>query len=150
MSDDTIGSNSQAEMRAIIARLEDIERRKKAAAEDRKVIMADAKAKGGKPVKRNIRDLAWVVVMWAQRARQGINCAAFRNEGAGRSSDLIRAADRLAFARWPGERHYTYVNAAKVRSSNPGFCFLMAGWRRCGRTRGGLHILELRPEWVAA
>src|SRR5262245_28869738 len=28
-----------------------------------------SKAKGGKPVKRNIRDLAWVVVLWAKRAR---------------------------------------------------------------------------------
>lgn len=28
-----------------------------------------SKAKGGKPVKRNIRDLAWVVVLWARRAR---------------------------------------------------------------------------------
>jgi hypothetical protein len=29
-----------------------------------------------------------------------------------------------------------------VRSTNPGFCFLVAGWRRCGRTKGGLLILE--------
>jgi DNA (cytosine-5)-methyltransferase 1 len=28
-----------------------------------------SKAKGGKPVKRNIRDLAWAVVLWARRAR---------------------------------------------------------------------------------
>ena len=28
-----------------------------------------SKAKGGRPVKRNIRDLAWVVVHWAKRAR---------------------------------------------------------------------------------
>ncbi len=28
-----------------------------------------SKAKGGRPVKRNIRDLAWVVVSWAKRAR---------------------------------------------------------------------------------
>lgn len=28
-----------------------------------------SKAKGGKPVKRTIRDLAWTVVLWAQRAR---------------------------------------------------------------------------------
>jgi DNA (cytosine-5)-methyltransferase 1 len=28
-----------------------------------------SKAKGGKPVKRNIRDLAWVVVLWAKRVR---------------------------------------------------------------------------------
>lgn len=28
-----------------------------------------SKAKGGKPVEKNIRDLAWVVVLWAQRVR---------------------------------------------------------------------------------
>ena len=28
-----------------------------------------SKAKGGKPVKRNIRDLAWTVVLWAERVR---------------------------------------------------------------------------------
>ncbi len=28
-----------------------------------------SKAKGGKPIKRNIRDLAWAVVLWAKRAR---------------------------------------------------------------------------------
>ena len=72
----------------------------------------------------------------------GINCCVFRNEGAGLSSDLIRAADALADERWPGERHYTYVDPREIRSSNPGYCFLRAGWQRCGRTKGGLVILE--------
>jgi hypothetical protein len=78
--------------------------------------------------------------------QQGVNCAIFRNEGAGRSSDLIREADAIADERWPGERHYTYVDPKKLpRGSNPGYCFLMAGWRRCGVTKDkGLHILE-RP-----
>lgn len=77
--------------------------------------------------------------------QQGINCAVFRNEGAGLSSDLIQEADQLADARWPGERHYTYVNPRKIRSTNPGYCFIRAGWRRCGITkRRRLSILE-RP-----
>ena len=67
--------------------------------------------------------------------QEGVNCAIFRNEGAGRSSDLIREADAIADARWPGERHYTYVAADKIRSSNPGCCFKQAGWRRCGVTK---------------
>jgi hypothetical protein len=74
--------------------------------------------------------------------QEGVNCAVFRNEGVALSSDLIRAADAVADARWPGERHYTYVNAGKVRSSNPGCCFKAAGWRHCGMTKGNLHILE--------
>jgi len=73
--------------------------------------------------------------------QQGINCAIFRNEGPQRSSDLIRAADLLADRRWSGERHYTYVNPKKIRSSNPGYC--AAGWRFCGITRKrNYHILE--------
>lgn len=74
--------------------------------------------------------------------QSGVNCAVFRNESEHRSSDLIRQADAIADALWPDSRHYTYVDAARVQSKNPGFCFLCAGWRRCGRTKGGLLILE--------
>lgn len=81
--------------------------------------------------------------------QQGVNCAAFRNEGTLLSSDLIHAADTLAFTRWPGERHYTYVNPRKIRSTNPGACFLKAGWKRCGVSKGGLVILEKFPEGAA-
>lgn len=78
--------------------------------------------------------------------QEGVNCSVFRNEGAGRSSDLIQAADRIAWQRWPSERHYTYVNPYKVLSANPGYCFLMAGWRRCGITKWNrLLILERLP-----
>ena len=76
--------------------------------------------------------------------QQGVNCAVFRNESRHLSSELIRQADAVADCAWPGERHYTYVNSEAVRSSNPGFCFMAAGWRRCGRTKGGLLVLE-RP-----
>lgn len=44
-----------------------------------------SKAKGGKPVEQNIRDLAWVVVMWAQRVRPTVilleNVEEFRTWG---------------------------------------------------------------------
>jgi len=78
----------------------------------------------------------------------GVNCAAFRNEGQLRSSELIQAADKIADATWPDRRHYTYVNPKEVRSGLPGNCFLVAGWRyvRRGRhrarTKSGLLILE--------
>jgi hypothetical protein len=74
--------------------------------------------------------------------QQGVNCAVFRNESPILSSELIRQADVVADFAWPGERHYTYVSAQNVRSRNPGFCFLAAGWRKCGHTKGGLLILE--------
>ena len=75
--------------------------------------------------------------------QQGVNCAIFRNEGQQRSSDLIRQADAIADAKWPGERHYTYVNPRKVMSNNPGYCFKVAGWKECGVTKWNrLLILE--------
>lgn len=77
--------------------------------------------------------------------QEGVNCAVFRNETTIRSSDLIRQADAIADCIWPDSRHYTYVNPEKIRSRNPGFCFLMAGWRRCGVTRSGLLVLERLP-----
>lgn len=68
----------------------------------------------------------------------GICCSIFRNEGPTLASALIRDADAIADARWPGEtRHYTYVAPARIRSTNPGYCFLAAGWRRSGWTKGG-------------
>lgn len=73
----------------------------------------------------------------------GVNCAVFRNEGAGLSSDLIREADELAGPPLPGERHFTYVDDEKIRSSNPGYCFLKAGWTRAGRSKTNrLTLLE--------
>lgn len=72
----------------------------------------------------------------------GVGCAIFRNEGAGIASELIRAADNIADQRWPGERHYTYVDPRHVRGNPPGNCFYRAGWRYSGETKGGLHVLE--------
>ena len=74
--------------------------------------------------------------------QQGLNCAVFRNESNILSSELILEAEKIAATRWPNERMYTYVNPAKVRSSNPGCCFKKAGWIPCGSTKGGLLILE--------
>lgn len=74
--------------------------------------------------------------------QQGVNCAVFRNESPHLSSKLILDAERWAWHRWPGERLYTYVNGKKILSTNAGYCFLMAKWVRCGKTKGGLVILE--------
>lgn len=60
----------------------------------------------------------------------GVNCAVFRNESQHKSSDLILEAEQLAWQRWPGERLYTYVDSKKIQSTNPGYCFMCAGWRR--------------------
>ena len=71
-----------------------------------------SKAKGGKPVKRSIRDLAWTVVLWAKRARPRViileNVEEFRDWGPlivrddGRFyPDPERAGE--TFDRWTGE-----------------------------------------------
>jgi len=78
--------------------------------------------------------------------QNGINCSVFRNESKILSSNLIREADTIADFCWPSERHYTYVRASSIASRNPGWCFICAGWNRCGYTKAGLHILERAGE----
>ncbi len=72
----------------------------------------------------------------------GVNCAVFRNESRLLSSSLIVEADAIADFCWPGERHYTFVRSEAVKSRNPGWCFVCAGWNKCGFTKSGLLILE--------
>ena len=60
-------------------------------------------------------------------------CAMFRNEGTTLSSELIVEATDLTVRLWgppPPDGWATYVDTAQVRSTNPGYCFLAAGWRR--------------------
>jgi hypothetical protein len=75
--------------------------------------------------------------------QDGVCCSVFRNESPHQSSGLIRQACAIADCLWPHRRRYTHVDAKAVRSRNPGYCFLKAGWRRCGFTPDGLLILEL-------
>jgi hypothetical protein len=60
-------------------------------------------------------------------------CSIFRNEGAGLSSRLIREAMLRTEQAWgapPPDGWVTWVDARRVRSTNPGYCFLRAGWWR--------------------
>jgi len=85
---------------------------------------------------------------FSDAGEQGVNGAVFHNEGssAGRSSELIEAANRAAWERWPGDRLYTYVDPSKVRHKrDPGRCFIKAGYRCCGVTASGLLIFECLP-----
>jgi hypothetical protein len=67
------------------------------------------------------------------------------NESEHLSSSLIRRADAIADEAWTDRRHYTYVDPKEVASANPGYCFICAGWRRCGVTkRKALIVLEAR------
>lgn len=71
----------------------------------------------------------------------------FRNLGAGLSSDLIRGALAETYRHWldrydelPEERLRTEVDTRAIRSTNPGCCYLLAGWERDRVVRGKLYL----------
>jgi hypothetical protein len=80
----------------------------------------------------------------------GVCCTIFRNETRSPyvlSSVLVREADELADQRWPGERHFTYVDAVETagrrsKHAEPGKCFVAAGWVPAGTSKAGLVLLE--------
>lgn len=71
----------------------------------------------------------------------GYNCAIFRNESSRRSSEIILEAERFAIEKWGPNRMYTYIDASKVKSTNPGYCYKMAGWHFVKYSKGGKHLL---------
>lgn len=67
----------------------------------------------------------------------------FRNEGAGLSSVLIIDATARTYEEWshrygvlPTERLRTEIDVRRVKSANPGYCYLAAGWERGPIVRG--------------
>ncbi|WP_156921927.1 hypothetical protein [Azorhizobium doebereinerae] len=86
--------------------------------------------------------------------QSGVNCAVYRREVGGGASSLLLAAMARAWARWPGERLFTFVDPREVkptfRASWPtwGHCYYQAGWRFAGMSKKRLHVLECLPAWV--
>jgi hypothetical protein len=76
----------------------------------------------------------------------------FRNESPHLSSELIREAVATTRHAWeaPREGLITFVDASKVRSPNPGYCYLAAGFQRAGKTQGGLLAFYLAQEDMPA
>ena len=78
----------------------------------------------------------------------------FRNERAGLSSTLIRAAVAATMAEWdpPALGMVTFVDpratpGVMVRGQRVhGFCYLKAGFEHVGYTRAGLWAWQLRPD----
>ncbi len=92
--------------------------------------------------------------LWARPEMRGDGldcyyCVAFRNESPHLSSEMIREAMQIAVDIWgppPRDGFVTYVDPSKIKSSNPGFCFLKAGWKRVGKSKTGkirLQYLEV-------
>lgn len=93
---------------------------------------------------------SWPYAQYVRHAWAGAwVCSAFRNEGAGLSSDLIRAAvaaTRAYYGTPPSLGMITFVNTKKVRTKrDPGFCYLRAGFRPAGTTAGGLLAFQMLP-----
>jgi hypothetical protein len=84
----------------------------------------------------------------AMNGLDGWTCTIFRNENGSLSSQLILDAESV-LVREIGEcgpdGMLTYIWDAKVRSSNPGYCFKMAGWKRIGRSADGRKTLLQKP-----
>ena len=78
----------------------------------------------------------------------------FRKEGDGLASDLIREAVAVTRWRWPNVPPLgmvTFVDASKVRRKrDPGRCYLRAGFRAVGATKGGLLAFQILPEAMPA
>lgn len=74
-------------------------------------------------------------------------CSCFRNEGPLLSSDLIRQAIAVTRDTWPlvpDLGMVTFVNPKKVRRKrDPGRCFLKAGFKLVGLTKGGLLAFQM-------
>jgi len=82
-------------------------------------------------------------------------CSAFRNEGAGIASQMIReavAATRAYFGDPPPLGMITFIDRKKVRPTMVhgkktwGRTYELAGFRVVGETKGGLLALQLLPE----
>jgi hypothetical protein len=84
----------------------------------------------------------------AMNGLDGWTCTIFRNEGAALSSRLILEAEEILADSGRGcgpDGLLTYVWSAKIRSTNPGFCFLAAGWQRRGFSADGKKRLLSKP-----
>ena len=77
----------------------------------------------------------------------------FRNLGAGLSSELIVSATeatylhgRERYGEIPPERLRTEIGIEQIRSTNPGCCYLKAGWQRGRIVRGKLYLFAPLPQ----
>lgn len=73
----------------------------------------------------------------------------FRNEGFMLSSMLIRQAVAATRAVWPDVPPLgivTFVDSNEVRTKKHyGYCYLKAGFKHVGFTKGGLHAFQMLP-----
>lgn len=82
-------------------------------------------------------------------------CSAFRNEGAGVASDMIRdavAASRFKYGDAPPLGMITFIDRKKVKPTMRrgvrtwGYSYIKTGFRVAGETKGGLLAVQLLPQ----
>jgi len=97
---------------------------------------------------------SWPFAEWVKHAWPGAwICSAFRNEGAGQASGLIRDAVAATRFQWepPALGMITFLDRSKVRPTMVrgvemfGRTWTLAGFRHIGETAGGLMALQLLP-----
>jgi hypothetical protein len=103
---------------------------------------------------------SWPFAEWVKHAWAGAwVCSAFRNEGAGLASDLIRqavAATRSVLGEPPELGMITFIDRAKVKATKVrsrdvwGWTYRKAGFVEAGETKGGLLALQLLPDAMPA
>lgn len=106
---------------------------------------------------------SWPLAEWVKHDWAGAwICTAFRNEGAGKASEMVRqavAATRACYGDPPALGMVTFVDEKKVRLAAArlrrgfvgpvpiyGQVYRQAGFREVGRTKGGLLVLQMLPE----
>ena len=113
---------------------------------------------GRKLVLRNTEGTVLFGWIWADDDKRmdgqtGYNNAIFRNESARQSSDIIREAESMAFAKWGPNRLYTYIDPAKTKIIKRrglrivGFCFRKAGWKPVVHKNGKPHLSKA-GQWL--
>lgn len=94
---------------------------------------------------------SWPFAEYVRHAWAGawVNSCFRREGGEHLASDMIRAAVAATRYKWPDVPEsgmVTFVDASKVRRKrDPGRCYVHAGFRRVGFTKGGLVALQLLP-----
>lgn len=84
---------------------------------------------------------AWSYQKFRLDKQIGVNCVLFRNESNILSSEIILMAEEAWIKKYGEDRFFTYVHPQKIRSTNPGYCFMKAGWKKEKVSPKGLILL---------
>jgi hypothetical protein len=99
---------------------------------------------------------SWPFAQYVKHAWPGawVN-SLFRNEGGGVASEMIRGAIARTRANWPTPPDLGMVTFVDPKHVKPtvrrgvaiyGYCYLMAGFRHVGFTKGGLWAWQMLPD----